>query len=160
MSEEKYIKFIETIEDILEHDKIYEMKNYIQHRTTNCFEHCLYVSFISYAISNSVSSKSIAETARGAMLHDFFLYDWHITKHEKMHAFAHGRIALENSENYFELTEREKEIILKHMWPVTPRFPRYFSTYVVTIADKYCAVMEFFGLNKRFLRKARVLGIL
>lgn len=159
MSNIKYIQFVDSIKDIIANEKTHEMKNFVQHRTTTTYEHCLYVSFISFLISNKFSKKS-KETARGAMLHDFFLYDWHTTKHEKMHAFAHGRIALDNSEKYFDLTKREREIILKHMWPVTPRFPKYFGTYVVTVADKYCATMEFFGFNKRFLRKAEVLGIL
>lgn len=156
---EKYNLFVESISDIIANEKTHEMKNFVQHRTTNTYEHCLYVSFISFLISKRLRN-NYKETARGAMLHDFFLYDWHITKQEKMHAFAHGKIALINSEKYFDLTKREREIILKHMWPVTPRFPRYFGTYVVTVADKYCATMEFFGLNKRFLRKAAILGIL
>ena len=159
MSTNEYVQFVDSIEDIIANEKTHEMKKYVQHRTTNTYEHCLYVSFISYVISKKFK-KNYKEAARGAMLHDFFLYDWHITKQEKMHAFAHGKIALDNSEKYFELTKLEREIILKHMWPVTPRFPRYFCTYVVTVADKYCAIMEFFGLNKRFLKKAENLGIL
>jgi len=37
------------------------------------------------------------------------------------------------------------------MWPVTPKFPKYATTYIVTMADKYCAVMDTFGWNRHFI---------
>ena len=36
------------------------------------------------------------------------------------------------------------------MWPLTITPSKYPETYIVTLADKYCAVMEFFNYeNKR-----------
>jgi uncharacterized protein len=80
---------------------------------------------------------------RGALLHDFFLYDWHIPdKTRRWHGFTHPRIALENAKKYFKLNEKEKDIILNHMWPLTVKFPRSREAFIVCIADKICSIIE------------------
>ncbi len=37
------------------------------------------------------------------------------------------------------------EIIKDHMWPVTGSMPRTWEGFIITIADKYCAVRELTG---------------
>ena len=54
----------------------------------------------------------------------------------------HPRTALENAEKYFSLTERERNLILRHMWPLTPLPPKYREGYVVIYADKLCSLEE------------------
>ncbi len=82
--------------------------------------------------------------ARGGLLHDFFLYDWHTEKPEKgIHGYVHPRIALENANRHFSLSRREQDIIRHHMWPVTIRPPKYRESYVVLLVDKYYAVVEY-----------------
>ena len=34
------------------------------------------------------------------------------------------------------------DIIVKHMWPLTVTLPKYRESYIVTLADKYCATSE------------------
>ena len=38
--------------------------------------------------------------------------------------------------------DKEKEIIKKHMWPLTFSPPKYLESFIVTIVDKYCAFKE------------------
>ena len=52
-------------------------------------------------------------------------------------AYCHG-----NAKQYFELTEEEKDAILRHMWPLTPVPPSTRAGYAVTFADKMCCVEE------------------
>ena len=49
---------------------------------------------------------------------------------------------MENAKQYFELTEEEKDAILRHMWPLTPVPPSTRAGYAVTFADKMCCVEE------------------
>ncbi len=58
------------------------------------------------------------------------------------HAFTHPKKALENAYNLFELNDKEKDIILKHMWPITIYLPKYKESYIITLVDKYCAIQE------------------
>ena len=85
-----------------------------------------------------------------ALLHDFFLYDWHIEKqnrqNEKRHAFKHSAIALKNANLHFDLNQIERDIISKHMWPVTKSLPRYTESLIVSIIDKYCAILETYDI--------------
>ena len=88
------------------------------------------------------------------MLHDLFLYDWRGSKkklHLKhFHAFLHPQIALYNAEKLFNLNDKEKDIIVKHMWPVTLlSIPKYRESFLITIVDKRSALKSFFEYNKK-----------
>ena len=50
--------------------------------------------------------------------------------------FTHNKIAVENSEKYVGLNFKEKDIIYKHMFPLTLKLPRYKESYIVSIVDK------------------------
>lgn len=92
----------------------------------------------------------------GAMLHDFYFYDWrnkHVEGQKKFHAMRHPNIALTNAKSIFELNDLEQDIIKKHMWPMTIVPPSYLEGFIVTLVDKYCATAEFF---KRFRKGENV----
>lgn len=139
------VEFLEIIKDLITNETVNKMKEYRQHYDTNTFEHCLNVAYISYKICKKLKwdCKSMA---RAAMLHDLFLYDWRNSKKELnlkgYHAFVHPKIALENASKVCRLNEKEKDIIAKHMWPVTISLPKYKESYVITLVDKYSAVQE------------------
>ena len=90
------------------------------------------------------------------MLHDLFLYDWRKKQDDRkgLHAFTHPKTAYENASKLFDLNEKEKDIILKHMWPVTISFPKYKESYLLTLVDKYCALNESYQeIYNRFCQK-------
>ena len=144
---EKCIKdreYINCVYDILANPVFQKMDNYIQHGTTTTLKHCLDVSYVSYKICKSYGF-DYRSAARGALLHDLFLYDWHgYAKRtgNHFHGFTHPRVALHNATHYFELNEKEQDIILKHMWPLTVVPPKSAEGYVVMYADKYCGLIE------------------
>ncbi len=153
------IEFYSIIRDLINNDTVQEMKNYRQHYDTSTFEHCFFVSYISYKICKKLNLDYVS-TARAAMLHDLFLYDWRNSSKklnlDGLHAFVHPKIALENASKIFDLNDKEKDIIVKHMWPVTLPFPKYKETFIVTCVDKYSAIMESFKHYNSFFRKHRV----
>lgn len=137
-------EFQMIIKDLIENETVQEMKNYRQHFNTNCFEHCYLASYYCYKICKKLKL-DYKSAARGAMLHDLFLYDWrNKNSHNGLHAFKHGKLACQNASNIFELNKIEKDMIIKHMWPVTISFPRYLESYILTFVDKYCAIKEAF----------------
>lgn len=131
--------------DLLQHETILSMNTFIQHRQITCLQHSITVSYTSFLICRKLKLNTKA-AARAALLHDFFLYDWHITKpKEGLHGFAHPRIALSNATNLFELSALEKDIIVKHMWPLTLGLPRHRESFIITFVDKYCSLVEIFN---------------
>ena len=84
---------------------------------------------------------------RGALLHDYFLYDWH-TGGDKLHGLHHAARALENAEKDFDLGDIERDIIKRHMFPLNIRPPKYRESWIVCLADKICAANEFFAARR------------
>jgi len=135
------------VRDLIHHEAILSMAAFIQHRDISCLEHSISVSYRSYQLCRKLGL-DYRRAARGGLLHDFFLYDWHLTRpQEGLHGFVHPEIALKNASALFELDELEKDIILKHMWPLTLNFPRYKESFIVTLTDKYISLMEILNPN-------------
>ena len=84
-----------------------------------------------------------ASLLRGALLHDYFLYDWHDPDpSHRLHGFRHPFFALARAEEDFELTSRERNIIVRHMFPLVPVPPTCREAWIVCLADKWCALRE------------------
>ena len=136
-------EFVEIIKDLMTNETVQKMKDYKQHYDTSCFAHCRNVAYYSYLICRKYNLDYVS-VARAGMLHDLFLYDWRQRQDGRkgLHAFTHPKTALENASKLFSLNEKECDIILKHMWPLTIKFPKYKESYVITLVDKYCALEE------------------
>ena len=148
-------EFIEIIYDLIDNKTVQKMKEFKQHYETTCFDHCLMASYYCYKICKKLNLNYIS-SARAAMLHDLFLYDWRKreTNRKGLHAFTHGKCAYRNASKLFDLNKIEKDMIEKHMWPVTIVFPKYKETYILTLVDKYCALNESFSeIASRFYKK-------
>lgn len=137
-------EFYQTVCDILEHPVVRQMSEYKHHYGTSCYRHCLHVSYLNFVICKKLHLDARA-AARAGMLHDLFLYDWH--KHAKetgnhFHGLTHPRYAMRMAEKNFNLTKKEKEIILHHMWPLTITFPTSKEGFIITITDKLSSLLE------------------
>ena len=128
--------------DILENQKVNKLSEYLHHKNVSRLEHSLNVAYKSICFVRkhnlSVDEKSLI---RGALLHDFFLYN---LKNERIknHLVRHPYIAYENAKREFNLNAIEKDIILKHMWPLTNRIPKYKESLIVCLVDTYYAIKE------------------
>lgn len=150
-------EFNMIIYDLANHPTVQKMKLYRQHYDTNCFDHCYNVVFYSYLICKKLNLDYIS-VSRAGMLHDLFLYDWRKKQpeHKRFHGFRHPRIALNNASKLFDLNEKEKDIILKHMWPITIIPPKYIEGYIITLTDKYCALEESYNHYFNYFKKRKL----
>ena len=148
-------EYIACVSDILENPVFRSMGNYIMHGNTTCRTHCIDVSYFSYNVAKKLGLNAEA-CARAGLLHDMFLYDWHDhirTTGNHFHGLTHPRVAMNNASKNFCLSCMERDIILKHMWPLTVVPPKYKEGLVVCYADKYCCVAEVLRrLSHRFRR--------
>lgn len=139
--------------DILGSSNFRKTKHHIQHGNMTVNDHCMSVARYSLLINNKLGLHCNKEDlVRGSLLHDYFLYDWHekvdVTDRKHLHGFRHPQIALQNADKEYKLTSRQRDIIIKHMWPLTVVPPACREAWVVTTADKYCSLMETIGLHK------------
>ena len=147
-------EFMEILQPLLENETVLEMKKYRQHYATSCYDHCFEAAYYCYKICKKFNLDYIS-AARAAMVHDLFLYDWRIHQADRkgLHAFTHPRTAYENACKIMELNDLQKDIILKHMWPLCIKLPRYKESYILTLVDKYCALSEsFHEIRSRYFK--------
>ena len=135
--------FDKLIEKTKNDPKILRMKKYTQHGKVSTYDHCLRVARNSYRLCKALKMKVKEEDlVRGAMLHDYFLYDWH-THEGRLHGLTHPDTAASNAKRDFDLTEKEENIIKSHMWPLTLKhIPKSREAVVVCLVDKICSLKE------------------
>lgn len=133
-------------------ERLLQMKQFIQHGDVSTYDHCLLVAYYSFLWMRKLHIRcSEDELIRGALLHDYYLYDWHEKeKWHRMHGFRHPGFALSNAQRDFELSEKEKEIIRKHMWPLTIIPPTCREAWIVNSADTFISMMETIASRKHF----------
>ena len=133
----------QSLNDVLKNKNINSMKKSIQHGKTSTYKHCLRVAIISFLIVKYLKINiDIKNLLKGAFLHDYFLYDWHL-KGDKLHGFNHPHIAVKNAKRDFNISDETTKIIETHMFPLTiTKPPRSLSAIIVCIADKIAAINE------------------
>lgn len=137
--------FLQEMNQLLLDPHVQQMKQYAQHGGTNTLSHSTKVALASFELAEKLGWEiDEIELARGALLHDYYLYD---IKAEGLSPYRHGTshpgIAAENAGQDFGLTEKEMNIIRGHMWPLTLFSPpRSREAALVCMADKYVAFRE------------------
>jgi uncharacterized protein len=148
---QQYKRIRQIGRDIMESDKFKESASYIQHGSMTVDKHCINVARYSLILADKLGINcNWEEMIRGALLHDYFQYDWHDNKTDmrrRLHGFYHPGIALHNAVREYTLTPREKDIIKKHMWPLTLIPPICREAWMVSAADKWCSLMETLGVH-------------
>ena len=132
-------EFLEIIQPILELEEFNKIKNRKHHGITR-FDHSMNVAYITYIVCKNINL-NYKEATFAALLHDFF-NDEVENKNGFKRLINHPKIALKNAEKYFELSNLQKDIITKHMFPVTITPPKYKESLLVSLIDKYSSINE------------------
>ena len=133
---------------------IKKMHSYPHHGSITVFDHSMNVVMTSLHIAKklSLTKEQCENIIIGGMLHDFFLYDWHEGRIRKdgIHCWLHPKVALYNADKLFRLNKNQRNIIRSHMFPATLLHPPICrEAWIVSTADKICAVKEYFSEKKK-----------
>lgn len=146
MKDYRYDDMDRVLGDIKSNSKVQEMKGFIQHGSVTTYEHCESVAKLSYSINRKLSLHSDLNVLLvGAMLHDFYLYDWHDYDNGEhlLHGFTHPEAACRNAKKYFDIDDKTKKVISCHMWPFNPvKLPTSREAWIVCLADKCVSLHE------------------
>ena len=129
---------------LLENSRLWQGDDAMQHGDTTVLLHCLAVTYFSLKLAGALRLRCDRKSLfRGAMLHDYFLYDWHDPDpSHRLHGFHHAEKALRNARADFALTETEEDIIAHHMFPLNAVPPRSREAVLVCLVDKGCSLYE------------------
>ena len=85
--------------DILKSANMQKEKKFLQHGKVSVYTHSVRVAVLSLFLAELLRVKVNEEAMmRGALLHDYFLYDWHEKDDShRWHGFSHARAALKNA---------------------------------------------------------------
>ena len=139
--------YYSCVDDIISSEQLNKLKEITHHISTTRFQHCLNVSYYSWLMCRKLGLNA-RSAARAGLLHDLFFYnrkEYNASKRrgQLSHSAMHAAQAAENAARLTPITDLERDMIEKHMWPATRPMPRFKETYVITVIDKYCAVLEF-----------------
>lgn len=134
-----------------------EEKEIQHHGYKSVYDHSIAVAYLCDRLVRKHRERyRYYDLIRGALLHDYFLYDRHNKRKDiGLHGLAHPKVALENAEKDFKLSDIERDIIRHHMFPLTIVPPLTKEGWVVTFADKLCAIREYY-----YGRKLKLKGIM
>ena len=146
LTQEEKQKLENIYQVFLNDEKIKRMQSISMHRGSNCYEHSFKVAKFAMKIALRGNKKNLNLEALliGAILHDYYLYDWRKDRsNKKKHSRKHPYLASENASKDFDISKEIKKIIETHMWPFNFKdFPNTKEARIVSIADKNVALCE------------------
>ena len=104
----------EILEPIQRNQQVQMMKQYIQHGKTSTFKHCRNVAETCDQLNERFRLGADRRTLIiSAMLHDFYLYDWHCADDgsHRCHGFHHARTARNNAIREFAVSGKIQSAI-------------------------------------------------
>ena len=143
--------FRQCMSEMVEHPAIQILKQIPQHKGGTTFSHCVNVANTAYRLAKRLRwDIDIRTLVRGAMLHDYYLYDPEtMPDSDYRHSLVHPKLAVANAEEHFTLSERERNMIYSHMWPIPGApLPRCREAWLLCLADKICAQQEMHGKRR------------
>lgn len=133
-------EYKEIINVIIQNLEFIKRKEYHHHENISVYTHSLMVSYYSYKIAKKIHL-DYKSTAIAGILHDFYYEDWQKANKKglkELHGFVHAREALNNSKEHFNylLNDKISNSIVRHMFPLNIKPPKYLEGWIITIVDK------------------------
>lgn len=146
LSEEIASDYRAQVQHIFADEEFLSLNQFVHHYWTNRLMHSISVSYLAWKIARKLGCDE-KTAARAGLLHDFCPYDFKKKTPTGEHQlFFHPKEAAKNSMKKFEISEKEFDAILTHMFPLGP-IPKHREAWIIVLADKICATMEFFRIK-------------
>ena len=134
--------------DILGSQGMCLSQSFRQHGDVSVALHCFFAAVVCVRLARALALRvDTRALVRGALLHDYFLYDWHDPDpSHRLHGFRHAGFALRTAGRDFSLGPIERNMIASHMFPMNLVLPRFRESLLLCLADKICSFCETFHL--------------
>lgn len=147
--------YIGQLERLSKNEKVMQMKKYRMHRKpffrkqkpSTVYNHVFHVAFVAMNIADRLNMEvDELALANGCVLHDYYLYDYNKQGIKRyLHGNRHPYIAFKNAYRDFPIGQKEQTMILSHMFPIFMYPVMNKESLILSVADKYCAIVEKLG---------------
>lgn len=137
-------EFYAVVGELTSRAEVRRLRDTIHHRCYSRYYHSLHVAYLTFRITKRLRLDYVSAT-RAAMLHDFFYFEWKRAKLSRSDGYVwkHPIIAYKRARRLFPINEKEKDIIVKHMWPFANGVPKYAESWIVCAVDTLQAIIEY-----------------
>lgn len=146
--------FLRCVAPLLASPQVQSMKQWRHHFSITCYEHSLFVSYTAFAWPAASGWDERAAAGRGCSTTCTSM-TLPTAPPIRATVLRPPVAALRNARELCpDLTEREANAILTHMFPLSAHLPRCREAAVVNLADKICATIEVAHLYRtRFVQR-------
>ena len=149
-------EYLAIANEIINDEKYQKLKDEKHHGITR-YEHSIRVAKKTYIMTKK-RNLDYKKATRAALLHDFF-YSYQTAPNAPKRMCKHPYVAYYNANEMIELSSKENNIIVSHMFPLTREYPKSREAWVVTYVDKIVALKEFikykFNIKKLLLNQTK-----
>ena len=150
LKDRDFYRFLRQFSYITSDEEFKKLKTEVHHGS-NRYDHSVRVALKVYKLAKRFHLNYVSAT-RAALLHDVFLRselgDGHVSDPEEL--VLHPAVAVENAKRRFNISKKEANIMITHMYPVTREAPTTKEGWLLTYADKVVSVREY--MKYRVLR--------
>lgn len=132
--------------DILNSDVFRRVAGQRHHIFSTVGYHSIHVARV-MMIFSLFFSMDTRRVIRACLWHDVGIYNRKSFSHNM--GTEHPKRSLDIADRYDELDDTQKDMIGHHMWPMCAHRPETKEGFLITVADKWCAVTEFLGIRHR-----------
>ncbi len=132
-------EFNEIINKYIIHPKFQQLKDF-KHHGHSRYDHSLRVAYYTYKVTKALHL-NYEQSTEAALLHDFFL-DEVIEEKSINRMRHHPKYAAINAAKYFNIDNKQQNMIRTHMFPVTLTPPTYLEGWILDFVDDGVAIYE------------------
>ena len=148
LKDKEFYRFLRQFSYITS-DEEFKMLKTETHHGSNRYDHSVRVALKVYKLAKRFRLNYVSAT-RAALLHDFFIRSELGDVSDREEFVLHPSVAVENAKRRFNISKKEANIMITHMYPVTKEKPTTKEGWLLTYADKVVSVREY--MKYRVLR--------
>ncbi len=141
-------QYYEIVKHIQKDEEFMKIANHLHHGTDR-LTHSRRVSYFSYKLAKKLKLDYKTAAVAG-LLHDFYgcIQEDNFVDYLKAN-YQHPQIAAKNAVERFNVSEKEKNIIETHMFPMTIKPTKHIEGWVINVMDKIVGTYEY-GIKFRY----------
>ena len=148
LKDKDFYRFLRQFSYITCDEEFKKLKTEVHHGS-NRYDHSVRVALKVYKLAKRFHLNYVSAT-RAALLHDFFLRADLGDVSDPEELVLHPALAVENAKKRFNISKKEANMMITHMYPVTKEAPTTKEGWLLTYADKAVSIREY--MKYRVLR--------